>query len=159
LDVNPTAPVVTRDEILIDAPLDVVWKTQTDITAWPRWRPEVSAARFDGNLAVGSVFHWEEGGLQITSTVQDFDPPRRLVWSGPAQGIDAVHVWKFTPTDHGVLVQTEESWDGEPVRAQAAILQPLLDTALRAWLTHLKHTAEQAEAGRRLAPPPDRAAP
>lgn len=45
MDINPTAPVLTRDEILIDAPLDVVWKTQTDIAEWPRWRPQVPVAR------------------------------------------------------------------------------------------------------------------
>jgi uncharacterized protein YndB with AHSA1/START domain len=112
MDVDSNAPVLTRDEILIDAPIEVVWKTQTDIAAWPRWRPEVPAARFEGDLAVGSVFHWEEGGLQIASTVQEINPPRRLVWAGPAQGIYAIHVWEFTPTDHGVLVHTEESWEG-----------------------------------------------
>jgi hypothetical protein len=83
-------------------------------------------------------------GLQITSTVQEVDPPRRIVWSGPAQGITAIHVWEFTPTDHGVLVHTEESWDGEVVRAQTATLQQALDGSLRAWLTNLKHAAEQA---------------
>jgi len=33
MNVNPKAPVLTRDEILINAPLSVVWKTQTD--TWP----------------------------------------------------------------------------------------------------------------------------
>ena len=147
MNVNPKAPVLTRDEILINPPLSVVWKTQTDISAWPRWRPQVPVACFDGNLAVGSVFHWKEGGLKIASTVQEFDPPQRIVWSGPAQGINAIHVWEFTQTDHGVLVHTEESWDGEPVRAQAGMLQPLLDAAIRAWLTNLKHAAEEAAQG------------
>lgn len=142
MEVNSTAPVFARAHILIDAPLDVVWKLQTEVSAWPRWRPQVSAARFDGDLTVGSVFHWEEGGLQIASTVQELDRPRRIVWDGSAQGIDAVHVWTFSPTDDGVLVETEESWDGEPVRAQAATLQPLLDAALRAWLKNLKRAAE-----------------
>jgi hypothetical protein len=51
-------------------------------------------------------------------------------------------VWQFTPTPSGVLVHTEESWTGEPVSAQAASLQPLLDGAIRAWLGHLKAHAE-----------------
>jgi hypothetical protein len=100
--------------------------------------------QLDDALTVGSVFHWESAGLQITSTVQEVDPPRRIVWSGPAQGITAIHVWEFTPTDHGVLVHTEESWDGEVVRAQTATLQQALDGSLRAWLTNLKRAAEQA---------------
>ena len=145
MDINSTAPVITRDEILIDASLDVVWKLQTDIGAWPRWRPQVPTARFDGDLQVGSLFRWEEGGLQIESTVQEIVPQRRLVWSGPAQGINAIHVWEFTQTDRGLFVHTEESWDGEPVHAQAAILQPLLDAAIRTWLTNLKRVAEEVQ--------------
>ena len=41
MDIDATAPVITRDEILIDAPLDAVWRIQTNISAWPTWRPEV----------------------------------------------------------------------------------------------------------------------
>jgi len=142
MNVNPAAPVITRDEIQIAAPLDVVWKTQTDINTWPRWRSSVPSARLEGALAVGSVFHWEEGGLQIASTVREFSPLARLVWDGSAQGIYAIHVWEFTPADGGVRVHTEESWEGEPVSAQTAMLQPLLDGAIRTWLTSLKREAE-----------------
>ena len=144
VDIDANAPVITRDEIRIDAPPEVIWNIQTNISAWPQWQPEVDTAQLDGALTVGSVFHWETAGLQITSTVQEVDPPRRIVWSGPAQGITAIHVWEFTPTDHGVLVHTEESWDGEVVRSQTATLQQALDGSLRAWLTNLKHAAEQA---------------
>ena len=112
MDVNPSAPVITRDEILIAAPLDVVWNTQLDVAAWPRWRPQVPAARVESALGVGSVFYWEEGGLHIASTVREIVPQKRLVWDGPAHGIYAIHVWEFTPTDHGVLVRTAESWEG-----------------------------------------------
>jgi len=147
MDIDATAPVITRDEILIDAPLEVVWRLQTDISAWPTWRPEVRTARLDGSLNVGSVFHWEEGGLQIASTVRELAPFRRIVWTGPAQGIEAVHVWQCTSTPAGVLVHTEESWSGAPVSAQAASLQPLLDGAIRAWLTHLKAHAEAEPSG------------
>ena len=152
MDIDSTAPVVTRDEILVRAPLDAVWRAQTDISAWPQWRPEVREARFDGELAVGSVFHWEEGGPRITSTVREIVPSRRLVWTGPAQGIDAVHVWEFTPVADGVLVRTAESWTGEPVTAQAATLQPLLDASLRRWLVHLKERAERAATSSRSDP-------
>lgn len=142
MDIDSLAPVIARDEILIQASIDAVWKAQTDISAWPEWRPEVPAARLDGELAVGSVFQWEEGGLNITSTVTEIVPRRRLVWTGPAQGINAVHVWEFTPLNDAVLVRTAESWSGEPVTAQAATMKPLLDASLRKWLLHLKQRVE-----------------
>jgi uncharacterized protein YndB with AHSA1/START domain len=143
MTIDRTAPVISRDEILIDAPLERVWRIQTDISSWPQWRPTVPRARLAGELRVGSVFYWEEAGLQITSTVRELEPLRRIVWTGPAQGIDAIHVWNFEPTERGLLVQTEESWTGEPAVKMAATLQPILDGALRDWLSRLKERAEQ----------------
>ncbi len=35
--IDLTAPVVSRQDIDIDAPLSKVWAIQTNITAWPDW--------------------------------------------------------------------------------------------------------------------------
>ncbi len=144
MDINTDAPVITRDEILIYAPIETIWEIQTDVAGWPSWQPEVDGAQLDAPLAVGSVFRWQTAGLDITSTVEEIDPPRRVVWGGAAQGIVAVHVWTLEPREDGVLVRTAESWDGEPVTAQAETLQGALDGSLRNWLENLKRTAEQS---------------
>jgi hypothetical protein len=140
--IDRSTPVTSSDDILIKAPLDTLWRIQTGISAWTTRRPTVSAGRFDGERQVGSVFEWSEGGLQIVSTVQEVQPLRRIVWTGPAQGISAIHVWEFTPTVQGVHVHTEESWSGDAARANAAALRPLLDNALRERLVRLKETSE-----------------
>ena len=142
MDINTGAPVVTHDKILIRAPIETIWDIQTDVPAWPTWQPDVDGARSDGPLAVGSVFRWQTAGLDITSTVQEIDPPYRIVWGGSAQGIVAVHVWTLDPQEDGVLVGTAESWEGEPVAAQVEPLQGALDASLRNWLENLKRTAE-----------------
>ncbi|MBB5463859.1 SRPBCC family protein [Paraburkholderia sp. Cpub6] len=142
VSIDQAAPVVSRHDVDIDAPLSTVWAVQTNISAWPTWRPTVTAAHFDGRLAVGSAFKWEEGGLKITSTIQQIVPKRRIVWTGPAQGIFAVHVWEFTATGRGVHVHTEESWSGDVVRANVTTLQPMLDGALLDWLARLKQVSE-----------------
>ena len=92
---------------------------------------------------MGTVFRWQTYGLSIESTIQEIDSPRRIVWSGPAQGITGIHVWTMTPTENGVRVHTEESWDGEPVLAQPEEMQRALDDSLRGWLQNLKHKAEE----------------
>ena len=143
MDINTTAPVITRDEILIRAPIETIWEIQTDVARWPSWQPEVDGAQIDAPLAVGSVFRWQTAGLDITSTVEEIDPARRIVWGGTAQGIVAVHVWTLESRADGVLVRTVESWEGEPVAAQAETLQGALDVSLRNWLQNLKRTAEQ----------------
>lgn len=147
MDINGDAPVITRDEIFIEAPIETVWEIQTDVAAWPAWQPDVDGAQSDGPLEVGSVFRWQTAGLDITSTVQEIDPPRRIAWGGPAQGIVAVHVWTLEPQGNGVLVRTAESWEGEPVTAQVETLQGPLDASLRAWLENLKRTAEERSGG------------
>jgi uncharacterized protein YndB with AHSA1/START domain len=146
MEINGQAPVITRDEIVIDAPIDTIWAIQTEVNGWPSWQPEVDSAEQDGPLAPGSVFRWHTAGLDITSTVEEVEAPHRIVWGGPAQGIVAVHLWTLTEQDGGVLVHTEESWEGAPVDAQVEFFQGALDASLRAWLENLKRTAEQRAA-------------
>jgi Polyketide cyclase / dehydrase and lipid transport len=147
VDINEDAPVITRDEIVIQAPIRTIWEIQTDVNDWPSWQPDVERAESDGPLQVGSVFRWQTAGLDITATIEEIDAPRRIVWGGPAQGIVAVHVWTLEPQDDGILVRTAESWEGEPVEAQVETLQGALDGSLRAWLENLKRTAEQRAGG------------
>jgi uncharacterized protein YndB with AHSA1/START domain len=147
MEINEDAPVITRDEIVIQAPIETIWEIQTNVDEWPSWQPDVDGAKSEGALGVGSVFRWQTAGLDITSTVEEIDAPNRIVWGGPAQGIVAVHVWTFEPQDDGVLVRTAESWEGEPVTAQVETLQVALDGSLRAWLENLKRTAEDRPEG------------
>jgi hypothetical protein len=61
----------------------------------------------------------------------------------------AIHVWTMTLSDEDrVLVHTEESWDGDPVRAQPEEMQQALDGSVRGWLQSLKHKAEAQAQGR-----------
>lgn len=140
--INVNAPVITRQEIFVAASLRQVWQLQTDIAGWPAWNPAATATQFSGPLQVGSSFTWTSGGLAIKSTILEVISQQRLVWSGPAQGIIGVHVWTFTPVDGGVLVKTEESWEGEPVLADTAQAKQLLEQSVNAWLEALKKEAE-----------------
>jgi hypothetical protein len=45
MDINAGAPVITRDEILIDAPVQTIWEIQTDVAGWPSWQPDVGSLR------------------------------------------------------------------------------------------------------------------
>ncbi|WP_410586345.1 SRPBCC family protein [Amycolatopsis sp. lyj-23] len=147
--IDETAPVITRENVLIHAPLPTIWKIQTEVENWPAWQPDVETVVKDtpGRLRPGSAFRWSTEGLDITSTVKQAKHGKRLVWGGPAQGITAVHVWTFTPARDGVLVHTEESWTGAPVVADQADLQAALDNSLRNWVANLKHEAEAKATG------------
>ena len=148
MDIDVNAPVITRDEVLIDAPLGTIWSLQSDISSWSEWLPDIDASTVEGPLEVGTIFRWQTYGLSIESTIREIDAPRRIVWFGLAQGITAIHAWTMRPSEDRVLVHTEESWDGDPVRAEPEEMQQTLDGSLRAWLQSLKHKAEAQAQGR-----------
>src|SRR4051794_23586941 len=142
--VDENASVLVRREITIQAPIDVVWRLHVDVDGWPRWQTDIDSARSDGPLRPGSTFHWTTAGLSIASTVYAVDAPHRILWGGPASGIDGVHQWTFIADAGRTTVHTEESWEGEPVREDADHLRTLLDGSLASWLDRLRGAAESA---------------
>ena len=158
--IDLAAPIHYRTETLIKAPLDRIWKLQTDVAHWPAWqRPVTSMKRLDaGPLRPGSQFRWTTPApatattpattLSITSTVQQIQEHRCLRWTGPAIGngmrIDGgTHVWTFTQVPGGVLVRTQENWRGAQVEADVPTSTRFLGAGLEAWVTDLRNAAER----------------
>ncbi|MER7706692.1 SRPBCC family protein [Kitasatospora sp. NPDC097605] len=156
--VDPGAQVRYRTEAVIDAPLDVIWKLQTEVDRWPSWQgPVTSAERLDhGRFRAGSAFHWTTPvppgtgipatSLDITSTVRQVRDGSCIRWTGPAVGegahIDGVHVWNFARVKGGVKVSTEETHTGPQVDADVPRATAILGAGLEGWLTDLKAAAE-----------------
>ncbi|WP_380281980.1 SRPBCC family protein [Kitasatospora purpeofusca] len=166
--VDPAAQVRYRTEAVIDAPLKVIWKLQTDVYRWPSWqRPVTSAERMDhGRFRAGSAFHWTTPvppgtgipatGLDITSTVRQVEEGSCIRWTGPAVGegvhIDGVHVWSFTKVKGGVKVSTEETHTGPQVDANVPMATAILRAGLEGWLADLKAAAGAQASGWTPAP-------
>jgi hypothetical protein len=104
----------------------------TDVEQWPTWNAEVTAATLDGPFAAGRSFTWTSYDLTVTSTIYEVQQGARTLWGGAAQGIMGAHEWLFEPTGEGVHVTTHESFAGDPVEADTAGLQALLDSSLAA---------------------------
>ncbi len=142
MDIDLNAPVITRKEIMIAAPLAVIWNLHTDISGWSRWNKDITNSSLNAPLAVGTTFHWMTAGMNIASTIDELIPQRMIGWSGLVKDIMGVHVWRFEPVESRVRVQTAESWNGESVRQQTDSLQAALDKSLESWLESLKKEAE-----------------
>ncbi|MFG2488484.1 MULTISPECIES: SRPBCC family protein [Streptomyces] len=141
--IDTTAPVVVSLTTVIDAPLATVWELHTDIDNWPVWNADIDRARLNGPWAAGTSFTWLTHGLNITSTIRELVPGKRIVWGGTVEGIVGIHVWAFEQSDAGVVVHTEESWSGEPVEAAVEEFAAALMGSLQGWLDCLKARAEQ----------------
>ena len=74
--IDAGAPVVTRTEIEITAPPEVVWGVLTAFDRWPSWNPEVKSMSAPDPLAVGSTFRWKAGPGTITSRIEHLEPTR-----------------------------------------------------------------------------------
>jgi len=157
--IDPTARIRYQADVVIDAPLHIIWKLQTDVERWPSWQqPVLTSERLDrGPLRKGSSFRWTTPApatpstpattLEVTSTVRQLQRHVCVLWSGPAIGeglrIDeGVHLWTFTRVRGGVRVHTEETWTGAQVEADVPMATAALGAGLEAWLRDLKSTAE-----------------
>ena len=100
--------------------------------------------QIDQPLKPGATFNWSTYGMDITSTVYALNEGSRILWGGTANGITGIHEWTFTDRPSGVHVTTTESIAGEPVAADVANMQTLLDQPLRSWLQQLKVAAENS---------------
>jgi hypothetical protein len=112
MEINSSAPVISRHEIAINAPLESVWLVHTEIDFWPQWNPDIAKAHLTGPIAVGTVFRWETAGMAIPSTIGEVVPLKKLARNGETGGILGIHVWNFWAIAEGTHVRTEESWEG-----------------------------------------------
>jgi len=143
MDINRAAPIVSRHDILIHAPVETVWAAHARVDDWPLWQPDIARAAQAGALAVWSTFAWSTAGLDIVSVIDGVDPPSRIGWHGETNGILGIHVWTFSPSEAGTLVTTEESWEGPALPSDVGALQHALDTSLTRWLSSLKAHVER----------------
>lgn len=72
---------------------------------------------------------------------------RRLAWTGRTWGIRAVHIWSFEEGEGGVVVRTEESFDGVIVRIFAKAMRRTLASSLVRGLAVLKNECESRAVG------------
>ena len=143
MEINSQAPAIARHEITINASSEKIWEILTNINGWTAWHPNISESKLEGLLQSGTTFRWKSGGTAILSTLQEVEPQRRLSWTGKAIGTKAIHVWVLEPQENGVIVRTEESFEGWLILPLKGMMKKMLDTALQNWLALLKQKAEE----------------
>jgi hypothetical protein len=142
MNINQNAPVISRQEILIKAPVESIWKIHTAVIDWHNWNPGISESEISDPLAVGTTFHWQTAGLKISSKIREVFPPGRIGRSGETAGILGIHVWTFPENSGGTLVRTEESWEGLALPPIVRDVQKANDASLISWLSCLKQWAK-----------------
>ena len=140
--IDTGAPVVSRTEIEMAAPPEVVWDVLTAFDRWPTWNPEVKSMSVQEPVIVGSIFRWRAGPSTVTSSIQRLEPLRLIAWSGRTMRIRAIDVFQLDAHDGTTLVREEESWNGLVARLFRRPLQRTLDRSLENGSALSRRTAE-----------------
>jgi len=138
--------VKAEEKITIQASIDVVWQTLTDIDSWPRWQNAVTKASLKGPLLPNATFMWTSGGMKISSKIHRLSAPVSIQWMGQTVGTKADHLWSLESTKTGTIVTTVESMEGWLVSLLELFNKNFLINSLRQTLTELKVESERRHA-------------
>ena len=87
--------MIARHEIDINAPLETVWRLQTDVSNWPAGQTDITAVRLDGPFEPGNSFTWTSYGFTVTSAIYAVAERARTLWGGTTEGITGTHEWVY----------------------------------------------------------------
>ncbi len=144
IPINENAPVKSRNQIEIKAPLDIVWNTLTDVSNWPKWQKSLTEVKVDGRIEEGLSFEWKVGGLSIKSKIHTSKPYEAFGWTGTTIGASAIHNWTFVEKDENTtIVIVEESLQGVFPGLFSGYFQKNLDSGVLTNLMELKDASEK----------------
>jgi uncharacterized protein YndB with AHSA1/START domain len=110
------ADLFAHNDIVIAAPMEMIWRHLLRATSWPNWYSNASDVKVDapsGLLDAGVTFDWLTFGAQIHSTVHEFEPSSRIGWYGETNQWLAYHTWLLEPRGEGsAYVVMEETGTG-----------------------------------------------
>ena len=68
MQADANAPVFATGEVEMAADPETVWAVMADISRWPDWNPDISAATLHGPVRPGTSFSWKSGPGTIRFT-------------------------------------------------------------------------------------------
>ncbi|GIV29802.1 MAG: hypothetical protein KatS3mg028_0868 [Bacteroidia bacterium] len=143
IPINENAPVKSRNQIEILAPIDTVWLTLTDIKNWTKWQSAVTETIVDEIIKEGTNFKWKAGGLSFKSKIHTSKLNTAFGWTGTTIGASAIHNWTFVKNDNNTtIVIVEESLQGVFPKLFTKYFQNNLDKGVLTNLIELKAASE-----------------
>lgn len=138
VEADTAARCYSEDEIIIDSPVENVFKILCDINNWPEWQSSVTMAQIYGSPEPGVEFKWESGGLKIHSKLHTVNEYSQIGWTGRIWWIKAVHNWYLINEGNKTKVIVKESLNG----LGSSFMRKSLTEGMRKNLQELKSRAE-----------------
>ncbi|MGW8323449.1 MAG: SRPBCC domain-containing protein [Thermodesulfobacteriota bacterium] len=122
--------MTVEESVQIEASLERVWDTFTNLTCWKDWNTVLEDVLPEGRsvMETGGRFRCRIRpfvlGIEFESRIEEVIPYSRVVWQGERFGISARHAFEFTTTEaNRVRVTSRETFEG-PTTLVAGLLFP-----------------------------------
>ena len=138
--INEDANIMDRQSIIINSPIEKVWKLLINVKEWPEWNHDIKIDKYTSTTNE-EPFKWQIKGQSINSSFQKIDPPNLLSWTSRSKLFKAVNVWKLEQAGDQTIVSAEESIQG---LSTFFFGHQKLHNTLLTWLSRLKVKAEEA---------------
>jgi len=144
------AEIKAEKSIVVNAPVEKVWKLMLDVASWPQWFPTLKTAGLvsGDSLAKGSVFYFKLAlkgpALKMKVAVVESEPRKRVAWTGGMLGVHAVHSFDFEAEGQKTKVVSKEVFQGPMVGALKILFNDAdLARLHQDWIQALKAAAEK----------------
>jgi len=138
IEVDSSAKCFSKEETIINSPVESVFKILSDINNWPEWQSSVTKAQINGSIEPGVEFKWKAGGLKINSKLHTVNANSEIGWTGRIWWIKAVHNWYLSNENNKTKVIVKESLNG----LGSSLMQKSLIEGMKKNLLELKNKAE-----------------
>lgn len=142
IPINEEAPVISKGQIGINAPISIVWNILTSIDNWPIWQHDVTEVKINDQILEGTNFVWKAGGLTFNSQIHTMVFLEEFGWTGKTFGANAIHNWTFSEKDRSTVIHVEESLQGVLPSIFKRYFQKNLDSGIIQNLNELKRASE-----------------
>jgi len=137
-----------EESIIIDAALQKVWDTFTDLACWADWNTVMKDVAFGTpRMEEGTSFKCTLRPfffpIHVEPKIEVIVPREKIVWTGEKHGVTSRHEFIFSETSEGVNVTSKEEFDGSPEGTIAMLLTSTKVSELTRKLLHeLREEAE-----------------
>ena len=142
-----TADLYAHNEIVIDAPIGVVFRHIQEAEKWPGWYSNSQNVVIHGNdklLKKDTEWDWDTFGVHIKSHINEFVVNSRIGWFGNGTGMRAYHTWYLIPKgEHRTLVVMEECVYGAGAKDLRQKDPAVMHRGHELWDTTLKALSEK----------------
>lgn len=141
--------MIVEETILINADLDKVWDTFTDLTCWKNWNSVIRDVNSESKcLSAGCRlscnFRPFFFPINVRIDIKEVKHRESISWHVKKIGLFAEHLFDFQETKKGILVTSRETFYGFFVRKTRFLIpKQKIQNLTKAFLNDLKTAAEQ----------------